>query len=84
VFVAVDGQIVTPPVKDGALPGVMRADVIKATGAFEQTLAPHAFGQVSEAFLTNSLGIYPLIEVDGKKIGTGEPGPVCRKLQALV
>jgi branched-chain amino acid aminotransferase len=84
VFVAVDGQIVTPPVKDGALPGVMRADVIKAAGAFEQTLAPHAFGQVSEAFLTNSLGIYPLIEVDGKKIGTGEPGPVCRKLQALV
>lgn len=84
VFVAVDGQIVTPPVKDGALPGVMRADVIKATGAFEQTLAPHAFGQVSEAFLTNSLGIYPLVEVDGKKIGTGEPGPVCKKLQALV
>ncbi|MEQ8193833.1 MAG: aminotransferase class IV [Rhodospirillales bacterium] len=84
LFVAVEGQIVTPPVRDGALPGIMRADVIAATGAFEQTLAPHAFGQVSEAFLTNSLGVYPLIEVGGKKIGGGQPGPVCKKLQALV
>lgn len=84
LFVAIDGQILTPPIKDGALPGVMRADVIQATGAVEQTLAPHAFAQISEAFLTNSLGIAPLIQVGDQVIGNGEPGPVCERLQKMV
>ena len=84
LFVAVDGQILTPPIKDGALPGIMRADVIQATGAIEQTLAPHAFASISEAFLTNSLGIAPLIQVDDQVIGDGEPGPVCTRLQKMV
>ncbi len=84
LFVALDGQILTPPISDGALPGIMRADVIQATGAVEQSLAPHAFGRVTEAFLTNSLGITPLVQVDEHVIGDGQPGPVCAKLQALV
>jgi branched-chain amino acid aminotransferase len=84
LFVAIEGQILTPPIKDGALPGIMRADVIAATGAIEQTLAPHAFEKISEAFLTNSLGIAPLIQVDDQVIGDGEPGPVCTRLQAMV
>lgn len=84
VFVCIEGQILTPPISDGALPGVMRADVMQATGAVEQTIAPHAFGQVSEAFLTNSLGINPLIKVNDQNIGDGSPGPVSQKLQALV
>ncbi|MGA0393944.1 MAG: aminotransferase class IV [Rhodospirillales bacterium] len=84
LFVAIEGQILTPPIKDGALPGIMRADVIQATGAVEQTLAPHAFAQISEAFLTNSLGIAPLIQVDDQVIGDGKPGPVCTRLQQMV
>jgi branched-chain amino acid aminotransferase len=84
LFVAIEGQILTPPLKDGALQGIMRADVMAATGATEQSLAPHAFGQISEAFLTNSLGIAPLIQVDDQVIGNGEPGPVCIRLQAMV
>jgi len=36
-----------------------------------------------ELFLTATLsGIGYIVEVDGRRIGTGEPGPVSRKLYA--
>lgn len=81
LFLVLDGRAVTPPIEDGALPGVMRAAVIKALGAAEQTLAPDALENASEAFLTSALGIRPLIEVDGVAIGSGVPGPVVRQAQ---
>ncbi len=81
LFLVIEGRAVTPPVQDGALPGVMRAVVIEALGAAEQTLGPGEFENASEAFLTSALGIRPLIEVDGVAIGTGAPGPVVRKAQ---
>jgi len=81
LFLVLDGRTVTPPIEDGALPGVMRAAVIEALGAVEQTLAPDALENASEAFLTSALGIRPLIEVDGVAIGSGVPGPVVREAQ---
>jgi len=35
-----------------------------------------------EVFLTNTQdGIVPVLSIDGKKIGSGEVGPVTRKIQ---
>jgi len=76
LFLVIDGRVVTPPVADGALPGIMRAVVIKAFGAAERTLCPGDIAKATEAFLTSSLGIRPLVEVDGVAIGDGRPGPV--------
>lgn len=84
LFVVLDGRAETPPISDGALPGVMRADVIRALGAKERTLAPADLARASEAFLTNSLGIRALVTVDGQAIGDGRPGPVCAEAQAIV
>jgi len=81
LFLVIEGRAVTPPIEDGALPGVMRAVVIKALGAAEQTLAPGEVENASEAFLTSALGIRSLIEVDGVAIGNGAPGPVVREAQ---
>ena len=60
-----------------SIPGVMRADVIKALGASERSLKPADLAEASEAFLTNSLGIRPLVSVDGVPVGGGQPGAVC-------
>lgn len=77
LFLVIDGTLVTPPVFDGALPGVMREEVLP--DARELTLALGDLARASEAFLTNSLGVRPLVAVDGKPIGEGITGPVSEK-----
>jgi len=84
LFLVLDGRLVTPPQADGALPGVMRADVIKGLGAVERSLKPSDFSQAAEAFLTNSAGIRALVSVDGKAVGAGGPGTVTKAAQEIV
>ena len=84
LFLVIDGAAVTPRTEDGALPGVMRADVIKELGAVERTLSPDDLANASEAFLTNALGIKPLVMVDGAPIGDGKPGPVTATAQKII
>lgn len=83
LFVVLDGRLVTPPVADGALPGVLRADVIAALGAVERSLVPDDVQRASEAFLTNSLGVRALVAVDGRPIGNGAPGPMVARARAV-
>jgi len=84
LFAVIDGKLVTPPVADGALAGVMRGAVIKELGAEERSIAPADLAGASEAFLTSSLRVRPLIAVDGQAIGNGEPGPVTARAQQIV
>jgi len=84
LFVVIDSGAVTPPVDDGAMPGVMRADVIRVLSAAERTLGPADLSSASEAFLTNSLGIRPLTAVDREPIGDGNPGPVTAEARKIV
>ncbi len=84
LFLVIDATAVTPPVDDGAMPGVMRADVIRGLSAAERTLGPADLSSASEAFLTNSLGIRPLTAVDGEPIGDGNPGPVSAEAQKII
>ena len=82
LFAVLGGRLLTPPLGDGALPGVMRADVMERLGAREGSLAPDDLSRASEAFLTNSLGIRPLVAVDGFPLGRGRPGPVTGEAMA--
>ncbi len=65
VFLVENGGLVTPPVSDGALPGIMRASVIALArelglGIREETIRPERLRSATEIFLTNSLvGICP-------------------------
>ena len=56
LFIVREGKILTPPVADGALAGVMRDIVMAATGAVEQSLTVQDVQKADEVFLTNSLG----------------------------
>lgn len=87
LFMVEDGALLTPPIADGALPGVTRAVVLGLAGAAgittaETTIAPQRLGRAAEAFLTNSLiGVRPLVAVDGRTIGDGAPGPITRAIE---
>ena len=83
LFLVLDGELLTPPLADGALPGVMRADVMERLGGRESPLAPADLSRASEAFLTNSLTIRPLTRVDGVPLGGGRPGPLTDEAMAV-
>ena len=89
VFLVIDQEVVTPPVSEGALPGVMRADVIERLSATPTPLSPADIASASEAFLTNANGIRALIAVADscgvwQPVGDGHPGPVTLHLKAAV
>lgn len=83
LFAVLDGRAVTPPVADGALPGIMRAVVRELLDADERTLRPDDLTAAAEVFLTNSAGIRPVVLIDDRPVGTGKPGPVWASLGGL-
>jgi branched-chain amino acid aminotransferase len=90
LFVVTDqGEIITPPVSCGLLPGIARAlalDLASQQGftAREEKISPSDLYSTSEAFLTNSLlEVMPLISLDGRAIGSGLPGPVVTRLRRI-
>lgn len=78
--VTADGAVVTPPISEGALPGVRRAALLAGLGAEERPLPPDILDNAREAFLSNALSIRPLVTVDGRPIGDGAPGDLTRRL----
>jgi branched-chain amino acid aminotransferase len=87
VFVVTGETIRTPPVSAGALPGITRDTIMvlaREAGftACEQDLVRTDLYLADECFLTGTAaGVVPLASVDGRRIGTGQPGPVTAKLK---
>jgi branched-chain amino acid aminotransferase len=77
LFLVIEDRLLTPPVSDGALSGVVREEILE--DAEEKTIEPQDISKASEAFLTNSLGVRPLISVDGQLVGSGEVGHFTKK-----
>lgn len=71
LFAVIDGALLTPPVADGALPGIMRAELIERLGAREASLRPGDLERATELFLTSSLGIRPVVALDGREVARG-------------
>jgi len=86
LFFVREGALVTAPPWLGVLEGVTRARVIRAAKGLkipvrEVPFSRHDLFNAEEAFLTNVLmGILPVRELDGRRIGGRVPGPVTRKL----
>jgi branched-chain amino acid aminotransferase len=76
VFVVLDGEIHTPPVASGCLPGITRALVVEWTGARETDLPLDVLRRADEVFLTSSLrDVQALHRIDGREL-PGTRGPV--------
>lgn len=88
VFIVSNGVIKTPPVGEGALPGITRGATLKLAerlglNAKEEDVLTKDLIESNEAFLTNSvIDIVPLVKAGGKTLGNGRPGPITRVLQA--
>ena len=87
-IVTASGELVTRDLSNAILSGITRHAVIDQARASGLTVTERAFtlGEVysaREAF-TSSAGalINPVIAMDGQPIGTGQPGPVTRSVQA--
>jgi len=88
-IVDAQGVLRNRPLGPEILPGITRAEIIpllRQTGvAYEErpfTVA-EAMG-AREAFLTAAtIGVLPIVTVDGQKIGTGKPGPVATELRKV-
>jgi branched-chain amino acid aminotransferase len=82
VFLLVDGGLITPPIEDGALPGIMRGEVIRLARAEEKTVTLDILMRANEAFLSNALGLRPIVSIDDHAVGDGDAGLITQMLAA--
>ena len=86
VFLVKRGKLLTPHA-DSCLHGITRAKVLILAGelgipATERNLSPTEMYTADEMFATGTMGeLSPVLEVDGRVIGRGEPGPVTVQLR---
>jgi branched-chain amino acid aminotransferase len=71
LFAVIGDVLVTPPVQDGALPGVMRGAIMEHQPVAERSLRPEDLDRASELFLTTSLGIRPVTGLGQRVLETG-------------
>ncbi|MDH5590428.1 MAG: D-amino acid aminotransferase [Gemmatimonadota bacterium] len=85
-FGVFDGTVVTHPKTNVILPGVTRSVVLELAAANgipveERPIQVEELPHADELFFTGtSSEVRPTVEVDGRKVGDGKPGPVTRAL----
>ena len=86
VFIVRGVRLLTPPPDAGILEGITRnavLDLARAAGidCREATLVRHDLYTADECFLTGTAAeVIPVVEIDGRRIGSGVPGPVTKRL----
>jgi branched-chain amino acid aminotransferase len=73
LFVVLDETILTPPLADGAMPGITRARLLAAGLAQERTLLPEDLSRARAGFLTNSLGLRALARIENRVFDPDHP-----------
>jgi D-alanine transaminase len=83
------GALVTRALSNAVLPGVTRASVMRLAReqglvVEERVFTRQEMLQAQEVFFTSaSTFVMPVIEVDGERVGGGQPGPITRRLRAI-
>jgi D-alanine transaminase len=89
IFAVVKGEVVTPPLSNYLLAGCTREallELLTASGVkcSERLLSQQELSEADEVFLTSTNSeLRPVVEIDGKKVGTGQVGPLFQKTQEL-
>lgn len=89
LLVDAQGRIVVRPLSREILPGCTRAAVLalaakRGVAVEERKFTLDECRQATELVLTSALHfVLPVVELDGRPVGTGRPGPVCRELRQL-
>jgi D-alanine transaminase len=88
-YIVKDNTIITRPLSNRILAGCTRRALFRLAKEHgvkieERLFTPEEAYAADEAFLTSaSQFVMPIVEIDGKRIGGGQPGPVVRKLREL-
>lgn len=88
IFLVRNGHLITPPVHENVLEGITRATVIELARDLwvetqERNVDRSELYMADEIFLCGTaFEIAPVIEVDRRRVGTGEIGPMTRRLRA--
>lgn len=86
LFTVADGELLTPPLASGCLPGIGRQGVLEIAVALgiplrETALAQERLRHCPEIFLTSSVaGVLPVIRLEDRILGDGAPGASTRRL----
>lgn len=86
IFIVREGQLITPPLSSSALNGITRDVIIKIAKDLDIEVAETEIARSEltisdEIFLTGTAAeITPIISIDGKKIGEGNPGDITKKM----
>jgi len=89
VFLVRQGALLTPGLDTPVLPGIARGVVLElaeraSIPAREEALTIDDLLDAEEVFLTNVImQVLPVVRVERKDIGDGQPGPVTRRLLTL-
>ncbi len=81
------GALVAPGEEEGALPGITRGVVLDQAWRMGMTidqrgLRPGEIRGIRELFLTSSIReLAPVVQVEGRHVGSGAPGPVYHRLR---
>jgi len=87
LFGVKQGRLVTAPNGPAILPGITRSLIFKLAERIEvpiaeENLRRQELNQISELFLSGTTSeVLPIVQVDGKAIGTGQPGEITKRLQ---
>jgi len=88
-YIVKNGAVITRPLSHEILPGIRRKLLLEIAPKYGIKVEQRPFTvaeahEADEAFLSSATTIiYPIIEIDGRKIGEGKPGKVARKLREL-
>lgn len=80
IFAVIDRELVTPPLADGVLPGIVRAEILTRHHGAERALWAVDLDRADEIILTNSLGLRAVTMLNGRPVGQGVMGPIARTL----
>ena len=90
IFIIRDGKLITPSVNEHILEGITRYLVIKLAKedlnleVIERPISRSELYIADEVFMTGTAAeITPIIEIDNRKIGNGEVGPITKNLQKI-
>ena len=89
VFVVNKGRLFTPSSSEGILAGITREtvfEIAKQQGieVIEFRISPYDIYNADEVFFSSTAGsIIPVVEVDGRRIASGIPGPITKRIYEL-
>jgi branched-chain amino acid aminotransferase len=86
IFIVKNGNLYTPPPHVGLLEGITRNTVMELAARAGIPVAERVFTRyevyaADECFLTGTAAeVIPVVRVDGRLVGSGQPGPISRDL----